>query len=75
MFEPCFGSPPPSARRFQGVIGLGLPTVSMGLLAVTMQPARVPSSSCRPSSPTSGNLYRPLSRDIIRRLWLLMVGT
>ena len=41
----------------KGVIGLGLPTVSMGLLAVTMPPGQAsPSSSCRRSSPISGRL-------------------
>ena len=61
----------------KGVIGLGLPTVSMGLLAVTMQPAHALAIVIVPAVVT--NIWQtfggPYLRDIIRRLWPLMVGT
>src|ERR1700716_4399692 len=61
----------------KGVIGLGLPTVAMGLLAVTMQPWRALAIVIVPAIIT--NIWQtfvgPYLRDIIRRLWPLMVGT
>ncbi len=61
----------------KGVIGLGLPTVSMGLLAVTMQPSHALAIVIVPAVVT--NIWQtfvgPYLRDIIRRLWPLMVGT
>ena len=61
----------------KGVIGLGLPTVSMGLLAVTMQPAHALAIVIVPAIIT--NIWQtfvgPYLRDIIRRLWPLMIGT
>jgi len=61
----------------KGVIGLGLPTVSMGLLAVTMPPAQALAIVIVPAIIT--NIWQtfvgPYLRDIIRRLWPLMVGT
>ena len=61
----------------KGVIGLGLPTVSMGLLAVTMPPAQALAIVIVPAIVT--NIWQtfvgPHLRDIIRRLWPLMVGT
>src|SRR6476659_10367865 len=61
----------------KGVIGLGLPTVSMGLLAVTMQPSRALAIAIVPAIIT--NIWQtfvgPYLRDIIKRLWPLMVGT
>jgi uncharacterized membrane protein YfcA len=61
----------------KGVIGLGLPTVSMGLLAVTMQPSRALAIVIVPAIIT--NIWQtfvgPYLRDIIRRLWPLMLGT
>ena len=61
----------------KGVIGLGLPTVSMGLLAVTMPPAQALAIVIVPAIVT--NIWQtfvgPYLRDIIRRLWPLMVGT
>ena len=61
----------------KGVIGLGLPTVSMGLLAVTMQPSRALAIVIVPAIITNiwQTLVGPYLRDIIRRLWPLMVGT
>jgi uncharacterized membrane protein YfcA len=61
----------------KGVIGLGLPTVSMGLLAVTMPPAQALAIVIVPAIVT--NIWQTFVgrylRDIIRRLWPLMVGT
>jgi uncharacterized protein len=61
----------------KGTIGMGLPTVAMGLLAVTMQPSRALAIVIVPAIVT--NIWQtfvgPYLRDIIRRLWPLMVGT
>jgi uncharacterized protein len=61
----------------KGVIGLGLPTVAMGLLAVSMPPARALAIVIVPAILT--NIWQtfvgPYLRDITRRLWPLMVGT
>jgi uncharacterized membrane protein YfcA len=61
----------------KGVVGLGLPTVSIGLLAVAMQPSRAIAIVIVPAIVT--NLWQtfagPHLRDIIRRLWPLMAGT
>jgi uncharacterized membrane protein YfcA len=61
----------------KGVIGLGLPTVSMGLLAVTMPPSKALAIVIVPAVIT--NIWQtfvgPYLRDIIRRLWPLMIGT
>ena len=65
------------AGFIKGVIGLGLPTVSMGLLAVTMQPSRALAIVIVPAIIT--NIWQtfggPYLRDIMRRLWPLMLGT
>jgi uncharacterized protein len=80
MFEPLLfliGAVFLLAGFVKGVIGLGLPTVSMGLLAVTMQPSRALAIVIVPAIVT--NIWQtfvgPYLRDIIRRLWPLMVGT
>ncbi|WP_295854337.1 sulfite exporter TauE/SafE family protein [Tardiphaga sp.] len=61
----------------KGVIGLGLPTVSMGLLAVAMPPVQALAIVIAPAIFT--NIWQtfvgPYLRDIIRRLWPLMLGT
>ena len=65
------------AGFIKGVLGLGLPTVAMGLLAVTMPPAHALAIVIVPAIIT--NIWQtfvgPYLRDIIRRLWPLMVGT
>ena len=65
------------AGFIKGVLGLGLPTVSMGLLAVTMPPGQAIAIVIVPAIVT--NIWQtfvgPYLRDIIRRLWPLMVGT
>ena len=65
------------AGFIKGVIGLGLPTVSMGLLAVTMPPSQALAIVIMPAIVT--NIWQtfvgPYLRDIIIRLWPLMLGT
>jgi uncharacterized membrane protein YfcA len=61
----------------KGTIGLGLPTLSIGLLSVAMPPSRALATVILPAIVT--NLWQtfvgPYLRDIIRRLWPLMAGT
>ena len=61
----------------KGVIGLGLPTVSIGLLATTMPPAHALAIVIVPAIVT--NIWQtfvgPYLRDIVRRLWPLLAGT
>jgi len=66
-----------SAGFVKGVIGLGLPTVSMGLLAVAMPPSGALAIVILPAIVTNiwQTLAGPYLRDIIRRLWPLMAGT
>ena len=60
----------------KGVIGLGLPPVAMGLLAVAMPPAHALAIVIVPSVLT--NIWQtfvgPHLRDVMRRLWPLMLG-
>jgi uncharacterized membrane protein YfcA len=61
----------------KGALGLGLPTVSMGLLAVLMPPAEALAIVIVPAIVT--NIWQtfvgPYLRDILRRLWPLLIGT
>jgi uncharacterized membrane protein YfcA len=65
------------AGFIKGVIGLGLPTVSVSLLAVAMPPGKALAIVIVPAIVT--NIWQtfvgPYLRDIIRRLWPLMIGT
>ena len=65
------------AGFIKGVLGLGLPTVAMGLLAVTMPPGQAIAIVIVPAIVT--NIWQTFVgrylRDIMRRLWPLMVGT
>jgi uncharacterized membrane protein YfcA len=60
----------------KGVIGLGLPTVAMGLLSVSMMPAQAASLLIIPSFIT--NLWQlmagPRFGPLARRLWPMMAG-
>src|ERR1700733_15910292 len=60
----------------KGVIGLGLPTVSMGLLAVAMPPAQALAIVIVPGILT--NIWQtfagPYFVGIVRRLWPLLLG-
>jgi uncharacterized membrane protein YfcA len=64
------------AGLIKGVLGLGLPTVSVGLLAVAMPPSRALAIVIVPAIVT--NIWQtfagPYLRDIIKRLWPLMAG-
>jgi len=61
----------------KGVVGLGLPTVSIGLLATAMPPGRAIAIVIVPAIVT--NIWQtfvgPYLPDILKRLWPLMVGT
>jgi len=61
----------------KGVICLGLPTVSMGLLAITMPPSHALAIVIVSAIVT--NIWQtfigPYLRDVIRRLWPLMAST
>jgi uncharacterized protein len=61
----------------KGVLGLGLPTVAMGLLAVSMPPAQALAIVIIPAVATNimQTFVGPYLLDIIRRLWPLMIGT
>jgi uncharacterized membrane protein YfcA len=61
----------------KGTIGLGLPTVAMGLLSVSMPPSRALAIVIVPAIVTNvwQTFVGPYLRDIIRRLWPLMAGT
>jgi uncharacterized membrane protein YfcA len=65
------------AGFIKGVIGLGLPTVSMGLLAVMMPPSQALAIVVVPAIVT--NIWQTFVggylRDIVLRLWPLMLGT
>lgn len=61
----------------KGTIGMGLPTVAMGLLATRMPPAYALAIVIVPAILT--NIWQtfvgPYLRDVIRRLWPLMIAT
>jgi uncharacterized protein len=65
------------AGFIKGVLGLGLPTVSMGLLAATMAPTRALAIVIVPA--VVSNIWQtfagPHLGDIVRRLWPLLIGT
>jgi hypothetical protein len=60
----------------KGVIGLGLPTVAIGLLGLVMTPVQAASLLVVPSLAT--NLWQlaagPGIRPVLRRFWPLMAG-
>ena len=59
----------------KGVIGLGLPTVAMGLLAIVMTPAQAASLLVVPSLLT--NVWQatgPVLVPLLRRLWPMLLG-
>jgi uncharacterized membrane protein YfcA len=60
----------------KGVIGLGLPTVAVGLLGVVMAPAQAAALIVAPSLVT--NLWQlaagPRLKVLLRRLWPMLVG-
>lgn len=59
----------------KGVIGLGLPTIAMGLLSLVMTPAQAASLLVVPSLLTNlWQLSGPRLLQILRRLWPMLVG-
>jgi uncharacterized protein len=60
----------------KGVIGLGLPTISMGLLALVMPPVQAAALLALPSLVT--NVWQMVSGPsfgiVVRRLWPMMLG-
>jgi uncharacterized membrane protein YfcA len=60
----------------KGIIGLGLPTIAMGLLGLVMMPAQAASLLVVPSLVT--NLWQlaagPSITTLSRRLWPMMLG-
>jgi uncharacterized membrane protein YfcA len=59
----------------KGVIGLGLPTVAMGLLAIVMTPAQAASLLVVPSFFTNVWQARgPALARLLRRLWPMLLG-
>jgi uncharacterized protein len=60
----------------KGVVGLGLPTIAMGLLAVAMPPAEAAAILVLPSLVT--NLWQmlpgPALGPLLRRLWPMLLG-
>ncbi|WP_457150573.1 sulfite exporter TauE/SafE family protein [Mesorhizobium sp. P5_C1] len=65
-----------AAGVVKGVVGMGLPTVAMGLLAVTMPPAQAAALLLIPSLVT--NLWQlltgPSFGGLCKRLWTMMAG-
>src|SRR5580693_2140860 len=64
------------AGLVKGVIGMGLPTVAMGLLAVVLPPAEAAALLVIPSLVTNvwQLLAGPSFGALARRLWLMMLG-
>jgi uncharacterized protein len=64
------------AGLVKGVIGMGLPTIAMGLLAMTMPPAQAASLLVIPSLVT--NVWQLAAgtncRSLLKRLWPMMLG-
>lgn len=60
----------------KGIIGLGLPTISMGLLAIVMTPAQAAAMLIVPSLVT--NVWQALDgphfRSCVKRLWPMLLG-
>jgi uncharacterized membrane protein YfcA len=65
-----------AAGFVKGVVGMGLPTVAMGFLAVTMPPAQAAALLLIPSAVT--NLWQLLTGPsfgrLCKRLWTMMAG-
>lgn len=60
----------------KGVLGLGLPTVAMGLLAIIMPPAQAAALLVVPSLVTNvwQTVAGPNLKGVLRRLWSMMAG-
>ncbi|MBP6120915.1 MULTISPECIES: sulfite exporter TauE/SafE family protein [Providencia] len=64
------------AGFIKGVIGLGLPTIAMGLLSITMEPIIAASLLIIPSLVTNAwqLLMGPKLIELIKRFWLFIMG-
>jgi uncharacterized membrane protein YfcA len=63
------------AGACKGLIGLGLPTISVGLLALVMPPAEAASLLLLPSLVTNiAQAAGPALRDLLRRLWPMLLA-
>lgn len=64
------------AGLVKGVVGMGLPTVAMGLLALLVPPAQAAAMLIVPSLLTNAWQMQPWRRmrPVLRRLWPLLVG-
>jgi uncharacterized membrane protein YfcA len=59
----------------KGVIGLGLPTISMGLLSMVMTPAQAAAILIVPSFMTNiWQIVGPKFPTVLRRLWTMLIG-
>src|SRR5664280_3306426 len=59
----------------KGIIGLGLPTISMGLLAIVMSPVEAAAILVLPSFITNvwQMVFGPSLQTVVRRLWPMML--
>ena len=64
------------AGAVKGMIGLGLPTIAMGLLATAMSPLQAAALLLLPSFVTNvwQMLAGPVLADVLRRLWSMMLA-
>jgi uncharacterized protein len=86
MFSSLIGESPPLlaaalvvfflAGVVKGVVGLGLPTIAMALLALLMSPSRAAALLIVPSLVTNVWQLRPWGAlgPLMRRLWLMQLG-
>jgi hypothetical protein len=64
------------AGTVKGLIGLGLPTISVGLLALVLPPAEAATLLVLPSLVTNiAQAAGPALRDLLRRLWPMLLAT
>jgi len=65
------------AGLVKGVIGLGLPSIAIGLLALVMTPAQAAAIMVVPTFVTNvwQMLVGPHLVTLVRRMWLLLVGS
>lgn len=66
-----------TAGTVKGIIGLGMPTVSIGLLSFAIAPAQAAAIMVIPSYATNiwQMLHGPYFRPLLKRLWTLFAGS
>jgi len=64
------------AGSVKGVIGMGLPTVAVGVLSLTMLPAQAAALVVAPSLVTNTwqSIAGPSLKRLLRRMWSLLIG-